>query len=162
MVIGILIGLRILCYAISRLLKRTQPESEQNPNEGLEMQSDTRNQRQQLAYQQRINMESKFVILAGDDQVTFLATPRPFEENILTALTLEKTAAVNESIELKHEMEPKKPISPSVFEVEELERKMDDCEEEPERRTSAKLGANRLRPSLFCRSCHPSLAGFDE
>ncbi|KAF5187474.1 hypothetical protein FRX31_022940, partial [Thalictrum thalictroides] len=88
MVIGIIIGLRILCSAILRLLRRRQQaeqahETDQTSNDGIEMimQSETtRIQRQQqLLYQHIFNRETKFVILAGDNQVTFLAIPKPIQ-----------------------------------------------------------------------------------
>ncbi|KAL5697518.1 hypothetical protein ACHQM5_028651 [Ranunculus cassubicifolius] len=64
-----------------RLLKSNHQsdENERSSNDGIEIQPEITNQR--LVYQQRTNRESKFVILAGDDQVSFLAIHKPFQAN---------------------------------------------------------------------------------
>ncbi|KAL7162490.1 hypothetical protein ACSBR2_042892 [Camellia fascicularis] len=91
-IIGIVIGLRVLCYTIHRLLDKRhehrhhhQPEPRSDNGGGrveMEMEMQPWNREWARPHQYRVTVpESKVVILAGENHASFIAQPVPFQAN---------------------------------------------------------------------------------
>ncbi|CAL5361332.1 hypothetical protein CsSME_00052245 [Camellia sinensis var. sinensis] len=90
-IIGIVIGLRVLCYTIHRLLDKRHEQPEPSSDNGggrvememeMEMEMQPWNREWARAHQCRVTVpESKVVILAGENHASFIAQPVPFQAN---------------------------------------------------------------------------------
>ncbi|XAR50665.1 hypothetical protein NMG60_11005052 [Bertholletia excelsa] len=83
-IIGIVVGLRLLCFTLFHLLNRPESQSEPSSDDDDDIgdveihpprnQEHTRECRVPLP-------DSKFVILAGESRASFIAQPAPFPAN---------------------------------------------------------------------------------
>ncbi|KAL6006159.1 hypothetical protein ACLOJK_040205 [Asimina triloba] len=84
MILGVVVGLRILLYLIFLCFKKRRPAAaaaSESMDDGVEMQVPNVNQEHRIAIRRAMPGEPKFVILAGDDHVSVIAQPCPFQPN---------------------------------------------------------------------------------
>lgn len=80
MIVGIILGTRVVLFIVIRCLERRQSAGASGVNEGIEMRLQSMNQ-QNRSSMRRANAECKVVIVAGNDHVSFIAQPCPFKAN---------------------------------------------------------------------------------